>query len=239
MKIGVKVFYESDIPYIRKIADSLDFVETMAVIGRKYHRFSDLGLPFVVHNMHGRWGVNFADPDKVRKNTASLNHSIAVADELGAKKIIVHPGRFSHDLCSEEQVVDFLSDFKDKRILIENMPYSSEGTIHIGYSFEGMRYLLKNTKRRMLLDFAHGSESAAWRGERPLPFIKRLMTLRPAHFHMSDTRLKTIRDMHLHLREGTLPLKEYRNLLPKNAWITLEVDHNPWKTEHDIEFLKS
>ncbi|MFC1723391.1 TIM barrel protein, partial [Nanoarchaeota archaeon] len=237
MKVGIKVYFPSELKFIKRFP-SIDFVEIMAVVGHDYSKFKDLNIPIIIHNQHSRWGVNMADPQKRKHNAKSLNYSIKLADMFEAKHIILHPGQ-QFPGCSEEELHYQLSRFPDKRIILENLPSPYGGIKRFGYDYKSMKRILKTNKRRMNLDFPHASETATRAGKKPIPFIKKLMTLKPAHFHMSDTRLQSLRDMHLHLQEGNLPLPRFKKLLPPRAWITLEVDHNYNKTKHDIEFLKN
>ncbi len=238
MKIGIKIYYPNELPYIQRFLHMIDFVEIMAVEGKNYKKFRDIELPIVIHNEHSHWGVNFANPFASEKNMSSLRWSQELADMFDAKYIIVHPGKFENKVCAEHFMTDTLKEITDKRILIENVPHHDKRLNHFGYDYRSMKRILKLTGKKMNFDFPHAAEAAAQLGKRPGPFVKRLLSLRPAHFHMSDTRLNTLRDMHLHLEEGTLPLPEYKKLLPKNAWVTLETSNDYNKTRHDIEFLR-
>jgi len=240
MKVGVKVFYSSGIKsYLNKIIDKLDFYETMAVVGRRYHKFRELNMPCVIHCEHDRWNVNLANPRRRRRNRNAVHKAIEVADELDAKHIIVHPGIIENEECCKEQVVDMLREFKDKRIILENVPVGTKGIENVGYSYEEMEYLLKKSKSKMLLDFPHAAESAAWRGKNIVEFWKKMIGLKPAHYHLSDTDVHQTYDMHKHLGEGKLPLEKVKELIPKNAWVTLEVPHDWQKSERDLLWLKN
>jgi sugar phosphate isomerase/epimerase len=238
MHVGVKIYEPPAVEFLKEFRDSVDFLEVMAVLGNDYSYIKDFGLPVVIHNEHFAWGVNFANPKRVDLNRSSLDFSLSLADKLDARYVIVHPERVEEEYCSESQVVGFLSEYPDKRIIIESMPYYGEGCYFYAYDHDSIKRLLGSTGKRMCLDFAHSSEAAVSLGKEPLSFIRELLSLKPVHFHLSDTRLETLKDMHMHLLDGNLPLQEYKKLLPREAWVTLETSHAFDKTKDDINFLK-
>ncbi|MFH0862328.1 MAG: TIM barrel protein [Candidatus Altiarchaeota archaeon] len=240
MRVGIKVMHPSAEEYLHKVEDCLDFIEAMAIDGEDCGFLHQFRLPVIIHNMHFTWGVNFANPKKGEINRRSLEYAIKLADEYDARHIIVHPERHEDDGCSEDQLVKFLSTYRDDRIIIESMPYFSEGARFYGYDRDGMKRIMARTGRQMCLDFPHTSEAAVDLGKDPLTHVKDMMRLNPAHYHLSDTHLGTGKDEHTHLGEGNLPMAEYKKLIPKTAWVTLETPHDdPEKTKKDIEYLKS
>jgi len=240
MRVGIKVMHPSAEEYLHKVADSLDFIEVMAVIGQDCEYLRQFRLPVIVHNMHYTWKVNFVNPKKEEINRRSLEFSTRLADEFNSRHIIVHPERKEDEGCSEEQFVRFLSSYPDTRIIVESMPYYAEGQRFYGYDRQSMKRLLDRTGKRMCLDFPHTSEAAVDLGRDPLDLVKDMMKLNPEHFHLSDTHLGTGKDEHTHLGEGNLPIAEYKKLIPKTAWVTLETPHDdPQKTKKDVEYLKA
>jgi endonuclease IV len=238
MPIGVKVRDTSSTAFIRALAEIIDFIEFTAVLGNDYSFLREFSLPTVVHNMHFEWGVNFVNPAKERQNRKSLEFSLDMADRFEARRIIIHPERAEDGSCSQKQLVTVLRDYPDERISLETMPFEAEGCRFFGYDSPTMKAILDATGREVCLDFAHSSMAASALGREPLTHIKELMSLHPAHFHLSDTLLGSGLDMHLHMGEGDLPLHEFKRLLPKDAWVTLEVPHDVEKTKNDIMFLK-
>ena len=239
MLVGAKVAEPSAVGFLREVADEADFVEVIAVVGNDYSFIREFDLPVVLHNKHYSRGVNFADPHKDALNRESLEFSLKLADELCARAVIVHPESRENDGCSEDVFARLLSDYPDRRILIESMPYDLRGRSFFAYDRESMGRLMARTGRGMCLDFAHASEAAHSLGKDPIIFVKELLSLEPAHYHISDTVLAGSEDLHLHLGEGDLPIGQFKRLLPKDAWVTLETPPEGMKTKKDIEYLRA
>ncbi|MBU0665922.1 MAG: sugar phosphate isomerase/epimerase family protein [Nanoarchaeota archaeon] len=236
MKVGIKLYPES-IAYIQKIIDYADFIEITAVKGYDYKELEKYGIPITIHNPHFDWKINFCNPKKFKKNVESLQFSINLANKLNSRHIIVHPEFLETKNCSAEAFAKVVNHFNDERILIENMPYITTGAF-LGRTKNEIKELMELTKTGFCLDFGHSSASACGFEKDPVIFAKELLALKPKAFHVSDGFVNKPIDLHMHLGEGNLPWKEFKKMIPKNSWATLETDHNKEKQIREIAFLK-
>ncbi|MBN1543836.1 TIM barrel protein [Candidatus Woesearchaeota archaeon] len=237
MQIGIKI-YPEDLNYARRIAKYCDFFEVTAIPRSNFRALKVIKRPFTVHAIHSQWGFNAADPEKKDTiNRAGVETAARAADILGADTIVVHPGYLENGSCSIKHAISFIKRL-DSRFVVENMPALGPGGRRIGGCFAEMRRILKETGKGMCLDFPHAAEYAHYHGMYYIPFIKRLMTLKPRYFHISDTRIQNRKDLHLHLKEGNLRLWYFEKLIPKGGRLLIETAHEFRKQHRDIEFLR-
>ncbi|MBW2964909.1 TIM barrel protein, partial [Candidatus Woesearchaeota archaeon] len=159
------------------------------------------------------------------------------ADILGAEDVVVHPGSIEDRHCSTKNAVRFMRRLDD-RFIIENLPGKGADGKRLGGSYWQMRSLLRKTGKGMCLDFAHAAEYAHQNKMDYIRFIKRMISLNPFYFHVSDTRLQTGKDLHLHLKEGNLRLFYLQKLVPAGARIAIETNHEFRKQHRDIMLLR-
>jgi endonuclease IV len=237
MKIGIKVF-PHNITYIKEMVEHSDFIEVMALKESDFSGLKDYDIPYVIHNMHSCWGVNFANPEKSEFNKSTLNFALQLADKINAKTIIAHPGLIENKECTNQSAIKFFNQFPDERIVIENMPYYSDKIVEMGKSFSEMKEILDGTKKKMCLDFGHASASAVGLKQDQMTLIKQFIALKPKHFHFCDGIFDKPRDAHMNIGDGNYPLEEFKKLIPNDAWVTLETPHGAKKQINDINFLK-
>jgi len=72
MKIGAKIFGVKDKPFLDKVADKVDFIETMAIQGQDYSFLKNYGKKIVLHAEHQEFGINPADASKHAENIKSI-----------------------------------------------------------------------------------------------------------------------------------------------------------------------
>lgn len=76
----------------------------------------NLNVPIVLHAPYQIEGLNIST--KLNSNTDVFTKVLKYADQTNAMHIIVHPGVDG----TLENVISFLSNYKDSRILVENLP---------------------------------------------------------------------------------------------------------------------
>ena len=234
MKIGVKFGDYEGFELVEEILDKVDFLEVYTHSDIDYSFVKKLGLPIVLHSEHYATAqTNLSNFSRINKNKRCLENSLYWADELKAKTVIVHPGLIEDENCSLNQTIKFLGNYEDDRIAIESMPDQK----FFGGYFSSMKDLLNKTNKKFCLDLSHSSQMAFKTCKDILSYLSLFLTLKPAHFHISDTRLDSLLDEHLSLGEGNLPLGKIREILPENAWVTLETPKCNLKK--DIEFLRT
>jgi sugar phosphate isomerase/epimerase len=236
MKLGLKIFNKEDYEKIRPLFDEIDFLEIMAIEENDYSFLKEWKKPIIIHCMHQGFGINFANPMVFSQNRSALKFAIKLADEFDSKYIVVHAGEKESGFCAEENITHFLKKY-DKRILIENSTYKEEKRMRYFFDYSDIKRIKEKAQKGFCLDFEHASKTAKQLDKNILDFVKELTTLEPVYFHICDGNCKD--KEHLHLGNGNLPLKEFKKLLPYDAWVLIETFPNPKKQEKDISFMRS
>jgi len=76
-----------------------------------------IDVPYIIHIPHEKFGVNIGDPTAKEYTLQKINESIAWADRLNAKHLILHAGHGSM-----QHATYLLRGLSDSRLLIENVP---------------------------------------------------------------------------------------------------------------------
>jgi len=240
-KIGIKVHSENQEDYVKEMADSVDFIEFYANVKENFcflYKYKN-EKPIVIHCEHSGDAINLSDKSIIKKNTKAMKWAIHLADKFNSKKIIIHPGYRNNRYCSFENLIKIIKANYDKRFLIESMPYIKNSKKEFFcYEQNEIKILMKKCKIGFCLDFNHSTGSAFHRNKSLTAFLKKLLLLKPKHFHISDVNLEKGNEVHMNFFDGTANLKLIKKLIPKNAWVTLEVPHNIEKNKQEIKFLR-
>ena len=143
MKIGVKTYNNPE--FLKELENKVDFFEVMAIRNNNYDFIKEFSLPIIIHAEHQSFEINNADKNKIDLNQESINFAIKIANSCNAKKIIIHPGTTNNNTSSKEQAINFLKNFNDTRILIENLISSNNS---LGYSPNEIEEFMIKTKKR-------------------------------------------------------------------------------------------
>ncbi len=244
MLIGIKIGPLSSKDHAEKMNDYTDYFEIYAAPGYEFTELENVDKPIVVHVAHSCEGVNLADPAKTEHNQSALRWAIKQADRYNADKIVIHPGFKENPACSFAVMLQFLKDNRDPRLLIENMPDTSDGFYHYCGSIEEIRQVMTEINIGFCLDFSHAAAYAKKKQLNQLQFFKELLALNPCYFHLTDTLLSEVFDekyseKHVHLLEGDLDLSFLKEILPNDAMLTLETPQILDKQIEEIEFLRA
>jgi len=237
MKIGLKTYGELET--LKTFQNKVDFFEVMAL--NKPHEGSlellkKLTIPLLVHSAHGGFGINNADKLKEAQNLAALEKAAQLADMLGSPKIIVHPGEIESPSCNTETSENLITNFKDSRILIENMPHRNG--ISLCSTPENTREYLTQTKCGFCLDINHAISAALELKIDYIQFLSKFIELKPAHYHLGGQRLTNEDRAHRCFMDSDIDLAKILSLLPKDCEISLEVTMDLEKTKRDVEIIK-
>ncbi len=235
MKFGAKIYNEK--ATAKYFENKADFLEVMALDGVDYSFLKNYSLPIVVHAMHDKWNVNPADRKRKKENDLSVGIAVELADIVGAKKIIFHPGFVPG---TEEESVSYIKDL-DKRIIVENMPPVWSGRDFLCSTPDDMKRLMKKYNRRFCFDIAHAIQSADYHRENFYQMIKNFVELHPEHYHLGGVRIKDVMFLggHLSFEDSDMPLKEILKLIPNDAEISLEVSKDKEKIKRDLALVKN
>ncbi len=177
------------------------------------------GIPVNIHAPN----ENLLDMGKSRAENAEILREVCqFADFFHSEYIIIHPGRGN----DKDTVIKNFLGFGDARLVIENVPLKplSGGDGLYGYNFERLRELLAATGSGFCLDFTHAIKSAASQRIDARYFIKRLLSLNPRVFHLSDGHSSIEHDEHLNLGEGDFDLGFVKDIVLSRpeAWVVFE-----------------
>lgn len=240
MRVGVKVYSDTEdqLEHAKKASKFADFIEVMAVPGTDVSRFKSIKKPFVIHAPHDRFGCNIADKSLFKHSIECLNHATKAADILGARVIVVHPGHLKSGSCSLQQAIKVLLKVNDSRIALENLFAGSGESGSMCSTPEHMRHLMDKTNCGLCLDFSHACAASNAEKEGHKEFVKRFISLKPAHFHISGGHLALFRDTHESLFSGDYPIDYFKRILPEDAWVTLETPQDINIQKKECEFLR-
>ena len=240
MKIGVKTYSNKD--YLKSFEDKVDFFEVMTLEKNNYDFLKEFKIPIVIHSQHRIFGINIADKEKTQINLNSINFSRKIADSCNSKKIILHPGDLENKNCSKENMMEFLKNVEDKRIIIENV--LTEGKVkRLGTTPDEIKEIIIETKKGFCFDINHALATAVLLKVDYLDFIREFIKLNPIHYHFGGQRITNPslpfdEKEHLRLSDSDFDLKEVIKLIPRKAEITLETTTDLKKTEDDVRIMK-
>ena len=174
-----------------------DYIELMVIPDSEIKPFL-IDVPYIIHIPHEKFGVDIGDPAAKECTLQMINESIAWADQLNAKYLILHAGHGSM-----QHATDLLCGLSDNRLLIENMPkVGLGGEAMIGYSPAQVEELIGDSDMGLCLDFGHAVKAAVSLGVDYKEYVGEFMELKPKVFHVSDGMLSGERDEHLGIGEG-------------------------------------
>lgn len=232
----VKHVREREFDYIELFVFPETYEVTAAEICQKIK-----GLPVIIHNSHSAYGFDTGRRECEVNNVRDVNDSKKFADMLNAEIIIVHAGCGDKPENLQETVRQF-NLFNDKRIAVENLPFScsKSGKILHGMLPEEIKIIKDNCGCKFCLDFSHATCAA---NHKKLPLDKvmaEFSAMSPDMFHLCDGFTDETVDKHLHYGEGNYDLKRLINdYIYDGAFVTMEtgytppVDAGPWIEDRD------
>ena len=205
-----------------------------------------LDIPFIIHNPHFAHGFNLAKAENKERNREIYEQTKRFADELNVKHIIFHGGIDGN----VEETAAQLASFDEPRALIENKPFVAlpnrmGGQFCRGATYDELKRIIDTVKCGFCFDIGHAVCSANSQEKEPYAFLRELMSLKPAMFHLSDvTDMTSPYDAHPHLGSGELDIARLkREIFPENAVISVETNKNSKENLDDFikdtEYLKN
>lgn len=244
MKVGIKTYTDIEgVKYIKDIAKYCDFIEILVMPDNDlYKEFKHIGAPITIHAAHGLFGCDPGDESKQAKTKRCIKKAIEAADYLDARHIVVHPGHLI-DEKSRERSISLLTEFNEPRFRIENLPditglNSFKPKKDLCAMPDEMKEFITRLRCSLCLDFSH-ARFAAHVQNKPLDeVIAGFMALKPKYFHICGGSIGKKYD-HRSLKESDLDLREWKKLLPKDAYVALETPHVLETQKEELEFLRA
>ena len=234
MKFGLKLWsinidlIDQAVPLIDEKV--FDYIELMVIPDSEIKPFL-IDVPYIIHIPHEKFGVNIGDPAAKEYSMQKINESIAWADKLNAKYLILHAGHGSM-----EHATNLLHEVSDSRFLIENMPkVGLGGEAMIGYSPPQIEGLIGDGDMGLCLDFGHSVKAAVSLGVDYKEYVQGFMGLEPKMFHVSDGWLGEGRDEHLEIGEGEYDFGYFLHCVKENPFrlMTVETPRKDQESLHD------
>ena len=200
-----------------------DYIELMVIPDSEIKPFL-IDVPYIIHIPHEKFGVDIGDPAVKEYSLQMINESIAWADKLNAKHLILHAGHGSM-----QHATDLLRGLSDSRLLIENMPkVGLGGEAMIGHSPGQIRELIGDSDMGLCLDFGHAVKAALSLGMDYKTHVNDFLRIHPKVFHVSDGMLNGETDEHLNIGEGEYDFGYFLRCVKKNPFrlITVETPRN-------------
>jgi len=238
---AIRLFENGFFDYIElyMVPDNIDKLKNWQ-IAKKNHN-----IPFTLHAPHFMHGFNLAKSECKEKNYKIYEEVKIFADELNAPFIIFHGG-IDGDI---KETAKQLSSFQEPRALIENKPFEAlpnkmNGRFCRGYSFSEIQLVQNVSGCGFCLDIGHAVCSANSQQKEIYSYVEDFLNLKPNMFHLTDNEdITSVYDSHLHLGDGDLNLSKIKEILPKNATITLETIKNSKNNLddfiEDVEYWKN
>lgn len=244
-KIGLKL-WSPNTDYYLKEAQKLyeegvfDYIELYVVPDtlETLEQWKKLDIPFIIHNAHFVHGFNLAKRENEQRNLDIYNQTVQFANALQADKIIFHGGVDG----DPEETARQLKNLHEPRALLENKPYIAlpnrmGGNFCRGATLDELRNIIEYAECGFCFDIGHAICSAASQKRDAYDYLRAMLALKPAMFHLSDVSdMASPYDSHLHLGSGQLNLKHILEIMDEDAIISLETDKD--SREHLEDFRK-
>jgi len=238
MKVGVKI-YISDYKLIPHYLKYADFIEVLIEPEKDFTVLRQYETDYVIHVAHGRFGFNPSDKNAWGLSKRILDYSKQAADLLSAPKMIVHPGYYENEFSTEKNILDFIKENYDPRIILENLPKNTKYKPFFFSTPEEVKRISEKLEMDICLDFAHAICAAATLKVDYLDFILQLNELNPKHYHICDGFIISETDSHLPFSKGDYPLDKFKSMIPDNGEVTIETRPNDIESVlKEIAFLR-
>jgi len=194
-------------------------------------------IPIIFHAPNFNHHFSFTRDDKVFRTALKTIHRFV--DFFEEKRIIIHPGYVVSGTDNISTLIDKISNHPWLDIILENVPAVGldNRTRMVASSADDIKRVLQKTHTKFCLDFGHAAAAARFYGIETIEFTQTLLQLQPYMFHISDAYDQVI-DSHLPLGEGSLPLKDFRQMI-QDQYVSLETPKKDFLTlTEDIENIR-
>ncbi|MFH1072351.1 MAG: TIM barrel protein [Nanoarchaeota archaeon] len=238
MKIGVKIHPDNP-GYLKDIKNYIDFIELVAIEGKSYNFLKSNQLPVIIHSEDFNYQANLVNADNNVVNKRYLEFLIDMVKKFKAPYIILNPGIKINNRCTVQNLSALLKKEYVKKVIIENQPALKNKTYpFFGRNYDEIQAILKQAGIGFCFDFAHAFASAFYFEKEPLRFCMDILELRPRHIHISNGRSMSFLDLHLHFTKGDFDMGKLKELIPKDAWVTVDTTNDLLEQLEEIAFLR-
>ena len=241
IKLGLKL-WSTNRSYIREAISLFEegtyqYIE-LYVVPETYREFimywKKLRIPYIIHAPHSSHGLDLSDRSKLNTNCTLVEEALRYADNLKANNIILHPGING----TIDENINQLNVIRDKRIIIENMPYFTMDKLGFcnGNSPYEIQSIIESCNIGFCFDIGHSIYAANALNVDSMEYIDTFIKLNPKMYHLSDGDQKGIADRHMNLLEGTFNLPKILDKIYSESFVTMET---PKKSNNSLnDFIK-
>lgn len=244
-KIGLKIWSTNTsyiIPALELYKKGVfSYIELFIVPGSAkelLQRWRKEDFPFMLHAPHSYSGFNLSLSDFELKNRLLMKEIDSFRIVLNPKQVIFHPGSQGSLDETIRQINLLKKDFPEvfDLAILENKPkIGLNGENCMGASPEEMERLLIETSLGFCLDIGHAVCYAAWARIEIETVIENFLKLNPIIFHLSDGDIDSQTDSHLNFGKGNIDLCRLIQMIPSNAYVSIETDKDEKLNLKDFE----
>lgn len=195
-----------------------------------------LKIPFALHAPHFSHGLNFSQKESFEYNFKLIDEVKAYAEILKPLYVVFHPG-IGGDLDESIRQMKFI---KGLEFCIENKPFvvecgaQKELKFCVGSAFEDIKRILDEVACKFCFDIGHCVCCANYLGCEIYEYVKKMNSLKPFVYHISDNYEDSKLDRHLHFGEGSLNLRKIAKIINKNSLIAIETNKDSKENLNDF-----
>ncbi len=235
-RLGIKIWSINgdSFPRLKEMCDAgiINYIEMYTVPGSYDEALlSQLkGLPIIFHAPNFSHGFNIRDENDVYIESISTIKKFFKF--FGNKPIIFHPGwEVGGDDLSivTGRLKTLLADGFD--IILENVPkLPIRGEVSLlASAFEDFKKMARETGVKVCVDVGHTIASANYHGEEPIRYLEKFFSLDPYMIHLCDGKIDGNKDEHMDIGTGSFPLQKIADMVPPDAFVTLETPKSDFK----------
>ncbi len=216
-------------------SQQFDYIELSPVPDSDITPFLSFDIPFIIHMTPEKFGINIANPKKKDLNHKYITECLEWFNKLKAKYLIVHPG-----YGTLKNALDFLKNYTNPHILIENMPVIGiQNEKMIGSTVTEIQ-ILQQERFGFCFDLNHAIKASSTLHKDYRDFLTEFRVLTPSVFHISDGLIKNEKDQHLNIGDGDYDWQFLMTFIKsfKSSYVTLEVPHLKNSLANDLLNLK-
>lgn len=179
-------------------------------------------IKFAIHAPHFSSGFDFSNKNKEKSNLELIGLVKEYLKALDAFYCVFHPGIGGKldESIRQMKMLDF--DF-----VVENKPYivplkDDKKGFCIGASLKDIEQILNEVGCGFCLDIGHAICAANYQKLDIYEYLKKLNSLNPAVYHLSDNDKASVYDAHLHFGDGNFEFDKILNIIDTKKPIAIE-----------------
>ncbi|MGL1902891.1 MAG: sugar phosphate isomerase/epimerase [Fibrobacterales bacterium] len=217
----------------------IDYVELYCVPGSmdSINYWRNAPFPLIIHAAHSMHKFNLSDVKSKKFNENIFRESVAYFNELGAQRIIVHPGVFGKIGETITQLGALIQkfDLNCDDVVVENKPMVTLADEPcVGSTPSELVELTKALGVDIVLDVTHAIKYAIGAQQSWQKVVAQFMELQPKMLHVCDAHLNSRFDEHMHIGTGDFDFDEIFSICTAPQ-ISIETNKDSTESLNDFE----